>query len=395
MAAPTHASQARDRLVLENIPKINFYEGGPRCPEDLCIPSVLRALGEFFGDEMFGCKTCRALQPGCQINCAYSFFVGVTGVAAFLSWKKGWNDSNAAFYMSADPEAPERWGYRALGYPFTWLEKKPAAGEPDEGRARFLRAIVESLEQGRPVVAYGVVGPPEPALIAGYDEGGEVLIGWSFFQSIPDFSTGVEFEPGGYFRKRDWFKDTFCLLVLGERQERPPLKQIFRDALEWMVKVARNPRVRPEADAPEWYRGRANGLAAYTAWAESLLQDGDYAGLDEAGLRQAFEIHNSAVGQVAEARWYGSQFLLQAANPDYNPPLSLAEDLYHAAGYYAAEHDLMWKLWDLAGGNGNPDGWKYLGDPEIRRKMAEVILQAREKDALAIEAIERNLTLWH
>jgi hypothetical protein len=377
---------------LENVPRINFYEGGPRCPEDLCIPSVLRALGEYFSEEEFGCRTCRAIQPGCKINCSYSFFVGVTGVGSYLSWKPGWNDSNAAFYMSADPEAPERWGYRALGYAFEWVEKGENASpeENESDRTRYLQAIIESLEKGRPVVGYGVVGPPEPALITGYDEGGEVLIGWSFFQGIPGLNEGVELEPNGYFRKRDWFKDTHSLLIIGEKQERPPLSQIYKDALQWAVQVTRTPVVRPEPGAPAWYRGRSNGMAAYEAWANSLLQDEDYTNAAEPRLMELHDIHNSAVGQVAEARWYGSQFLVQASNPDILH-YSMAEDLLHAAACYAAEHDLMWKLWDLAGGNGNPEAWKKFADPTVRRQMVPIIQEARNKDEQAIEHIERAL----
>ena len=377
------------RLVLDGVPQVKFYDGGPRCPEDLCIPSVLRALGEYFGEEAFGCRTCRAMKPGCKINCSYSFFVGVTGVAAFLSYKKGWQDSNAAFYMSPDPEAPERRGFRALGYSFHWLEKQPAANV-EQDRERFLQAIIESLRKGRPVVAYGVVGPPEPAIITGFDDGGETLLGWSFFQSIPDFAAGVEFEPSGYFRKRNWFEDTHSLLIIDEKQERPPLKEIFTDALHWMVKVVRVPMVRPESDAPEWYRGRANGLAAYDAWQESLLCDEDFTGASEAALLQMHDIHNSAVGQVAEARWYGCQFLIEAVNADalhYN----MFEDLLHAAACYAAEHDLMWKVWDLAGGNGNPEAWKIFADPAVRRLMVPVIQEARRQDEMAIQHIEHAL----
>jgi hypothetical protein len=375
------------RLVLDGVPKVNFYEGGPRCPEDLCIPSVLRALGEYFNAEKFGCRTCRAVQPGCKIHCSYSFFVGITGVAAFLSWKPGWDDNNAAFYMSPDPEAPERWGMRALGYAYRWVEK---TGMPEADQERFRQEIIRSLEQGIPVVGYGVVGPPEPALIAGYDEGGEVLIGWSFFQSIPELAAGVEFEPEGYFRKRDWFDATHSLLVIGEKQDPPPVKELYTDALKWWLPVARTPMVHPEVEAPEWYRGRANGLAAYTAWAENLLQDEEFSKADEAGLRQLHERHNNAVGLVAEARWYGSQFLLQAVNSDalhYN----MMEDLLHAAACYAAEHDLMWKAWDLVGGNGNPDAYKLLADPAVRRQMAEVILEARRQDELAILHVEKAL----
>ncbi len=62
------------------------------------------------------------------------------------------------------------------------------------------------------MIAFGIVGPPEPVIITGFDEGGDVLTGWSFFQGFPPFNEGLEYEPGeegqpGYFRKRDWFKD--------------------------------------------------------------------------------------------------------------------------------------------------------------------------------------------
>lgn len=381
------------RLVLDGVPRINFYEGGPRCPEDLCIPSVLRALGEFFGLEQLGCRTCRAIQPGCKINCAYSFFVGVTGVAAFLSWKPGWNDNSAAFYMSPDPEAPERWGLRALGYGYHWVERQGGEGSLLESdHANYRQQIMKSVQKGIPVVGYGVVGPPEPGIITGYDEDGEALLGWSFFQNIPVFNQGVEFEPNGYFRKRDWFKDTHSLLIVDEKQTPPPLRDIYRQALQWMVQVARVPMVRPESDAPEWYRGRANGLAAYTAWANSMYQDEDFTNASEAKLRELFDIHNNAVGQIAEARWYGSQFLIQASDPDILH-YSMAEDLLHAAACYAAEHDLMWQVWNLAGGNGNPEAWKKFAETEVRKQIAAVILAARDKDDQAIEHIEHALNI--
>ena len=35
-----------DRVVLEGVPRVHFYEGGPRCPEDIILPSVMRALLE-------------------------------------------------------------------------------------------------------------------------------------------------------------------------------------------------------------------------------------------------------------------------------------------------------------------------------------------------------------
>jgi hypothetical protein len=90
-----------------------------------------------------------------------------------------------------------------------------------------------------------------------------------------------------------------------------------------------------------------------------------------------YSVHNDTVGNPAELRWYGGQFLIEAAN---FLPYQMAEDLLHAAALYAGEHDLMWKIWDLAGGNGNPEAYRSMPDPVPRRQMADLILQARQKD---------------
>lgn len=375
------------RFVLDGVPKIGFYEGGPRCPEDIPLPSVLRALTEYIDEADYGCKFCRAARPNCQINCSYAFFLGVTGAAFFLSWKDGWHpDNGAAFYLAEDAAAMEKNAFRAIGYHFDWIMPSPDR----DNQAVFLPPIVESLQRGLPVVSYGVMGPPEAGLITGYDEAGDVLLGWNFFQKLPEFTAGVTFEPAGYFRKRDWAGDTACLLIVGEKQSKPPLKETYRTALEFALQVVRTPMVRPGPHEEQWYRHRHNGLAAYTAWAEHLLRDEAFPPDDEATLCAHHAIHNDAVGYVAEARWYGGQFLIEVANPDHMP-FQMAEDLYHAAALYAGEHELMWQLWDLAGGNGNPLAYRTLAEPSVRRQMAQIILEARDKDARAADHIAHAL----
>ena len=384
MNDPIQSVQNPARLVLEGVPRVQFYEGGPRCPEDVCLPSVLRAILEFLGEEEYGCKHC--LQKSVpKVFCTYSYMMGITGAAFFLSWKKGWEmDNGAVFYMSDDPTAPERSALNAVGYAHTWVTKE----EGRDNEALFRQQITASLQKGHPVIGYGVIGPPEPMIITGIDEGGDVLLGWSFFQKFPEFAVGVDVEPSGYFRKRNWFPDTHSLLIIGEKQEKPALSQTYRDALQFGLKVTRTPIVRPEPDAPEWYKERANGLEAYQAWADQLLQDEDFKAGDEAVLRQRHDAHNNAVGIVAEERWYGGQFLIEAVN---FLPYQMSEDLLHAAACYAGEHDLMWKVWDLAGGNGNPEAFRKLAEPEVRRQMVPIILQARDKDVEAANYIEQAL----
>jgi hypothetical protein len=367
------------RLVLEGVPRVSFYEGGPRCPEDIPFPSVMRALMEYYKEEDLGCRSTYPLHPGCKVTCSYSFFLGVSGVASFLSWKPGWEGDNLEImYMSDDPAAPFDHAFQATGYAYQVVGMEDGR----DNEALFREKIVESIQQGRPVLAFGPIGPPESAIITGYDEGGDVLIGWSFFQSIPEFSAGVEFEPSGQFRKSDCFSypPGFSFILIGQKKPRPPLPETYRQALEWMLQVARTPVT---------FGDRHNGLAAYTAWAEQLLHDEDFPD-DEAILRQRHQVHDAEVLMVAEARWYGSQFLIQASDPDILH-FRMTEDLLHAAACYAAEHDLMWKLWDLAGGNGNPDAYRHFAEPTVRRHMVPIIHQAREKDAQAAEHIARAL----
>lgn len=369
------------RLVLSGVPRISFYQGGPDCPEDIPFPSVMRALMEYLKEEDFGCRSCRALRPGCKITCSYSFFMGVSGVASFLSWKPGWEGDNLEImYMSDDPKAPFDRAFQATGYEYQYQGVELEGGQNNE--ALFRQQIVESLQKGRPVLTFGPIGPPESAIVTGYDEGGDVLIGWSFFQDMPEFNAGIEFEPSGQFRKRDWFNypPGFSLITIGQKQRRPPLAATYRRALEWMLQVTRTPVT---------FGDRHNGLAAYTAWAEHLLHDEAFPN-DEATLRQRYDVHNSAAGMVAEARWYGSQFLIQASDPDILH-FNMTEDLLHAAACYAAEHKLMWDLWDLAGGIENPDAFRRFADPAVRRQMVPIIHQAREKDDQAAEHIVQAL----
>ncbi len=367
-----------NRMVLEGVPRVSFFDGGPSCPEDIPFPSVMRALMEYFHEGDFGCRSRHAIKPGCKITCSYAFFIGVSGVASFLSWKPGWAEDNLEIsYMSDDPREPFDRAFQATGY-----EYEIVGNGADRDDEMLRRRIMESIQKGKPVLAFGPIGPPEATLVTGYDEGGDVLIGWSFFQHFPPFDAGVQYEPSGQFRKRDWlnYPPGLSCIVIGDKKPMPPMSKTYRRALEWMVQVARTPATRG---------GRHNGIAAYEAWSDQLLRDDDFPN-DETVLRQHHEVHNSVVGMLAEARWYGSLFLIQASDPSISH-YGMAEDLLHSAACFAAVHDLMWQLWDQVGGNGNPDAWRYFADPTVRRRMVPIIQQAREKDAQGIEYISQAL----
>jgi len=119
-----------------------------------------------------------------------------------------------------------------------------------------------------------------------------------------------------------------------------------------------------------------------------MLNEEDFFHIDESLLMQRFNIHNDAVSQLAEGRWYGAQFLMDMA--DHVGP-DVVEDLLRAAACFAAIHARMWKIWEFTGGNGNPEGYKFLPDKRIRRQIAFLILESGAKEAEGVKYVESAL----
>ena len=376
MASPPHPPAAPTRHVLEGVPRVGFYpdmiQHESRCPEDIIFPSCLRAILEYLG-EATGCQHCREQDPAWALGCTYAHLLGASGAAFYLNWGPGWGINLNLHHMSDDPWAPFSRAFQAIGYGHTLVEK----GSGDD-RARFRDAIVESIHgQGRPVMAFGVVGPPdEPCIISGYDEGGDALIGWSFFQGFPEFAGSLDLEPSGCFRKRDWFPDTAALILIGDKGERPTHAESDRRGLAWGLQVMRTPITPGD---------RRNGLAAYGAWAEALSDDAAFEA-ELPALRTKHVAHDDAVGYVAEARWYGSIHLAQVAQRQWKA----ADELYRAAACFAAEHALMWDAWAAVGGHGHGDDRvQQLARPEVRRQLVDIIYRALSRDAEAARWLEQ------
>jgi hypothetical protein len=388
MGEQSKPRDARSRVVLDAVPRVGFYgetrrhdDSRMRCPEDVPFPSCLRACLEFLGDGL-GCKQMGLCRPVWKLGCGYAYLMGTTGAAFRLSWKPGWHPDNVASWLvSDDPSEIFRRGFASAGRDVEILCGGELRKQSLDVGEIFRDRIIESIrDQRRPVIAHGVVGPPEECIVTGYDENGDVLIGWSFFQHDDQFNAGVEFEPSGMFRKRGWRKDTWSVLLIGERRRPPDLRGVCLDALAWALDVVHSP-----------VRGgdRHNGLAAYDAWAEHLLRDEDFATDDLAVLNERFTAHDDAVGTVAEGRWYASLFLAEAVG---RLPYQMAADLLAAASCCAAEHELMWRVWGCVGGIGHGEArTRKLAEPDVRRRIVPILREARDKDAQAADHIERAL----
>jgi len=377
---------ASRRGVLEGVPRVGFYDGYG-CPEDFPLPSSLAASLRFLAEDV-GCHHSDKTHTK-ETDCTYAYMCGLTGAAWALLWHPDrWDMAIGNMLLIArDREEPVRRALRAVGRSHRMIAKAAYADqnhlscERSDDEALYRAAIVGSIrDEGLPVLAVGVIGPPEVCLITGYDEAGEALIGWSCFQEDPNEAVGVEIEPSGYFRKSGWFGGMHAIILLGPKGDLPPEAQTNREALRWGLEVTHTADV----------HGYRSGLAAYDAWAEALLRDEQFPANDPDSLRQRHEVSSHAAGVVAEMRWYGSLFLRRVAQQEP----AMAEHLNAAADCFVAEHDLMWAVWEFGGGHEPTEAnCKKLAGRFTRERIEPLIRLSKQQDQMAAGHIEAALKL--
>lgn len=112
------------------------------------------------------------------------------GAAFRLVWDTtAWNGGNVDVLWAFDePMAVYRKGIETLGCEFKLLERAGTVKTPEDDRrmkADFISFIKENINKGVPVIALGIIGPPEACVITGYRDGGNTLLGWNCFQDSP------------------------------------------------------------------------------------------------------------------------------------------------------------------------------------------------------------------
>jgi len=384
--APDEKFNKSVRKVLEKVPVVSFElhrgkreKGLRRCPEIVPFPSCLRACLEHLGDDM-GYKKINVHNMDWCLDTTYVYLMGTTGAAFRLNWKSGWHPDNSVIaYMSEDPEEPFRRGLKSVGYDYEIIYREDSKSNEKHLRKRIIESI---RDKNRPVIARGVLGPPEECIIAGFDEKGDILIGWSFFQSPKKFTTDVEFEASGYFRKRNWYKDTSCVILLGDKKKSRLLSEVYRDSIQWALKMMRTARV---------HEDRYNGFAAYDAIAKEIQQDEEFSNKKVKELHHRYMVLQDALGPIGEGRWYAHHFLKKIIEDVPCPE----KELSMAAECFNQEHSLMWKMWDLVGGPGmSAKKAKQFADPKIRKKTAHILLKARDKNQQGADYLDNALKVW-
>ena len=332
------------KVYIEGVRKVS-WDTGEMCEFASSLVSALICLGE---------------------DIPYNYVMGTSGVSfRFTLYPGEWDFGNYSIRnITPDVFAPVRRAFAAAGYACTLNE--PGSFQDDAAQ------IMASIDRGVPVLAYPVVGPSDCCVLTGYDEGGEVLLGWSTYQNIPD-DHNIPHDVTGYFRKPAWHGNTFGYILIGAKVGRPPLRTVYLEALKWAVDLMRMPGM-----------GRkVTGVNGLKVWAEEMTQAKYFPAGEEEVIGQRYV--SAAVNMtMLRDHCLAEPFLYQAieAVPDFHPELSDAVECYREVKRIRDRMD------DLIADNFSPKSMKAIEDPEIRCAYADAILHIRDFEEEAITQFE-------
>ncbi|MCL2285639.1 MAG: helix-turn-helix domain-containing protein [Firmicutes bacterium] len=328
--------KTEDSCVLYGVPKVYFgreVDGQQQNrPFPMCLQSVLNYMGQ---------------------NIGYTQLMAYCGTAFRQRWdSNGWNIAinDIRFTYEHHLKAFEL-GFKGAGRNYAISESFTKGITKKDA----FTLIKTEIDCGRPVIALGVVGPPEASIITGYRNNGDTVLGWSLFQ---DFWGGCSFDESGYFVKNDWWHYDFTqgMMSVGEETANPTSDN---DVLENALMLMTTGEVATYSGNDIFYGGQT----AYEAWALALE--------DEHFTGNVNDEQIDAEGMLAE-RFYAAAFMeLMAQKYSDN-----AEKFNECARLLKTTADYAPQIATLREKHG-------LNNPETRKQMATLIRKAAEQEKAA------------
>jgi AraC-like DNA-binding protein len=350
--------RTKDSCVLYGVPKVaySFEECTPFC-------AAMKACLNYMGQ---------------QID--YAYVMAITGAAFRLRWNvESWDGGNVDIMNIYEDryEAFHR-AFTAAGRSYCLLKRE------DSSKEGFIRLIKEELEEGRPVIAFGIIGPPEACLITGYRDNGNQLLGWNCFQDNQEFGKNVSRDDSGYFITDGWWENesTVALIAVGEQQEAlASHKETLTNALQILNK-----------EKVVFYDGENNhkveyagGQLAYDYWARRVGDDKEFPnGAILPLLYERLVCQNDAMVMLAEGRFYAVTYLEWVGKE----VTQVEKECKQAAEYLRRAAELGPKMSEVIGGyTQDEERVRYFAKPEVRRELVTLINKAKGFEAEAAKVI--------
>ena len=341
-----------DSYILYGVPKVEFSNG--KCtPFPACLESMLSYIGQ-------------------RENCSYTWLMAASGAAFRFCWNAGNWDMRNSNIMNLTPQSPwkiyER-AYKAAGWKCNIIEKSNSTKDI------LIAHIVNSINRGNPVIALGVVGPPEACIITGYNGNGEDLLGWSYFQDSPEFSADIEIEKSGYFLCSKWWDNpaTTAFIILDERTTIPALREILYHIYSILT-----------LQSAGVYQ---TGQNAYQSWVNDISDDTAFRGNSIAPiLLSRFFCQADAETMIGEGRHWGAQFFRQLGEEQTH----IAELCFEAADLLTVTAGYAQQMTAIRQGDKQTEeAIEILCRQDTRKEITNLIYMAQEQERKAIQVIER------
>lgn len=333
--------------ILYGVPKVSYHTEG--CTP---FPNCIRACAEYLG-----------------VPVNYAQAMAESGAAFRLVWDTScWNGGNVDARLAFDhPAKTFQCGLRVMGRDFKMLSRTKETKKED-----FIDFIRSEIDSGNPVIALGIIGPPEACVITGYRDGGNTLLGWNCFQEYPEYQADLQFEENGYFITKTWW-------------ENPDTKAVFATGTQTVPSFTPKEVLQNAVEALE---GRmcgtyAKGVLAYDAWKNALLNDHDFpSDAIFPVLVERMMCHGDAIDCLTDGRWNGAKYLRALAE---KYPMH-AEKLNAAALEFESVTAVISKemIPALGGWERGEKQMRRLAKPETRQLFAELIDRMKAHDEQAL-----------
>lgn len=348
-------TQCSDKAILYGIREIKLgaYKSNTMFP--ICI----KAVSEYLGDDV-----------------SYASIMAATGAAFRLVWNQGeWDLSNIDIYHTLR-ESNEIYGYgaKALGREFSFLGR-----DTDTTKEDFIEYIKSNLAKGNPVIALGIIGPPEPCIIAGYDTDQDAVMGWNFFQHDPEFASAVSTMENGYFRCTSWWEntDTQAVMCIGA----PTVPSYSNKEILKMAAAIMEPRQESSY---------AKGIRAYEAWKDMLLDEKWFE--NNAGFDSLFSmllVQNDATNCISDGRKWGAEYFQELAGICEKAAASTCcciAEAFRKTSCIAEEMRTLVGNW-----HDTENMLQNFSSRSVREKLGKLIDLAKKQDESAYEQIKTLL----
>jgi AraC-like DNA-binding protein len=351
-------TRTKDSCILYGVPKVaySYEECTPFC-------TAMKACLNYMGQ---------------QID--YAYIMAITGAAFRLRWNTtGWDGGNVDIMnIYEDQYEAFRRAFAGAGRSFRLLQREGS------GKEDFILFIKAELEEGRPVIAFGIIGPPEACLITGYRNEGNTLLGWNCFQDNQEFTKNVTQDENGYFVTDGWWENecTMALIAVGERQE---ALASHKEILENAVHILTREKVAFYDQENKLLAEYAGGQLAYDYWAKCIGDDKEFPkGAILPILYERLVCQNDAEAMLGEGRYYAAAYLEQVAKdlPEVEKKCLLAAQFFRRAA------ELGPKMSQVMGGyTQDEERINCFAKSETRRELVGLIHKAKEFEAEAIKVI--------